>query len=159
MHIKDPFLSFTYGTDSDGKYKFLWASVSDVTHGECIVKDPFELAEILHARNCDSLWVDTLDCNGLYLLDPRRPALNDYTHVVLGSNAHGFLEILGLAMQKIRKLELLTRLTSEGLRSSYALRPHGPTSRKQRTVAAATAPDPYLCSIQQGRPSQAHGQR
>lgn len=48
---------------------------------------------------------------------------------------------------------------SEGLRSSYALRPHGPTSRKQRTVAAATAPDPYLCSIQQGRPAQAHGQR
>ena len=47
-------------------------------------------------------------------------------------------------------LEQLTQLASEGLQSSYALQPHGPTSHKQRTVAAAAAPDSRLCSSKGG---------
>ena len=60
-----------------------------------------------------------------------------------------------------RKLILIVANTtsSEGLQSSYTRRPHGTTTRKQRTVATATPPDLSLRAFCQRRCAQACGQQ
>jgi len=56
-------------------------------------------------------------------------------------------------------LEWLTPLRRRLPQSGYARGPHGATTRKQRTVATATTPDPSLRAFCQRRCAQARGQR